>query len=102
MYSRYPQSPNGVCEGRPVRPQRPQAPETAPCPKPEPDCPCAPPEPLRPPPCAPSRPRPGGMLFPGTLQKGDLLMLAILYLLLSEEDDKLLPLLAIALYLFLK
>ena len=29
-------------------------------------------------------------------------MLAILYLLLSEEDDKLLPLLAVGLYLILK
>ena len=39
----------------------------------------------------------------GKLQKGDLLMLAILWLVLSEdEDDKLLPLLAIGLYLLLK
>ena len=41
-------------------------------------------------------------LLPGNLQKGDLLMLVILYLLLSEEDDNLLPLLAVGLYLFLK
>ena len=100
MYSRYPQNPGGGCECRPVRPQNPQAPDKAPCPKPEPDCPCAPPKPLQSPPCAPSGPRSG--FLPGKLQKGDLLMLAILYLLLSEEDDKLLPLLAIALYLFIK
>ena len=52
------------------------------------------------PPIPPTKSRTG--LFPGNLQKGDLLMLAILYLLLSEEDDQLLPLLAVGLYLFIK
>lgn len=52
---------------------------------------------FRPPP-PPPPPKP-----PGRLQKGDLLMLAILWLVLSEdEDDKLLPLLAVGLYLLLK
>lgn len=52
---------------------------------------------FRPPP-PPPPPKP-----PCRLQKGDLLMLAILWLVLSEdEDDKLLPLLAVGLYLLLK
>ena len=71
-----------------------------------------PPHAVPPPPEAP--PSPGGhrppeaqgklqRLFSGGLERGDLLMLAILYLVFSEnEDDKLLPLLAIGLYLFLK
>lgn len=42
-------------------------------------------------------------LLPEKLERGDLLMLAILYLVFSEEDeDPLLPLLAVGLYLLLK
>lgn len=96
MYSRYTPNGAGGYDRRRI-PHRPPPPDP-----PAPVCPPPPPPPLKPPP----PPRPPGFLtnlLPGKLDKGDLLMLAILYLVFSEEDDdRLLPLLAVGLYLILK
>lgn len=125
MYSRYTPNQNGGYERRRV-PNRPQRPAMPPPPEPPhpphgeqhpphgtsylphepPHLPYMPPSP----PPRPPKPQPqGGLLgglsglLHGTLQKGDLLMLAILYLILSEdEEDSSLPIIAIALYLILK
>ena len=83
-------------------PQRVRAAPQFPPPRPQELPPCrqeAPPERVSFPPqhrpCPPQRLQ--------RLERGDLLMLAILYLLLSEDgDDAMLPLLAIGLYLVLK
>ena len=132
MYSRYTPNQNGGYERRrvPNRPQRPAMPPPPPepphpphdeqhpphgtqhpshgtqhLPHEPPHLPYMPPSPQRPPKPQPQGGLLGGLsgLLHGKLQKGDLLMLAILYLILSEdEEDSSLPLIAIALYLILK
>ena len=100
MYSRYTPNASGGHDRHPVPP--PHRPDPSPGPPFGPPRPHRPSPPPRPMPGPPGRPNALAGLLPGRLQKGDLLMLAILYLLLSEEDDKLLPLLAVGLYLILK
>lgn len=94
-----PRPPGHPAQGH--RPPEPHLPPQDPHPHP-PEAHPHPPEPPRPPCHRPQKPPGLGNLL-GNLQKGDLLMLAILYLILSEdEDDAMLPLIAIGLYLILK
>lgn len=105
MYNRYVPQSDGSFRRHSIQPQR-REPPTPPPPPPEHTCDCPPPPPPRPRPehrCPP--PKAGNYLrnlLPANLDTEDLLVIVLLLLMTGEgREEQNLPLLTLALYLFL-